>query len=102
MSEGSIEREKLMGLSALAIIIGTRGSVHTLVVLYSINVFLTFSSAQLGMCVHWWTTREENPEWVKKIAINGIGMVLTIGILISTLVIKFSEGGWVTLVISRL
>jgi amino acid transporter len=90
----------LMGLAALMVIIGARGSVHVLVVLYSINVFLTFTSAQLGMCVHWWKVREEAPHWKKKIIVNGIGMGLTLFILIITTVVKFAEGGWVTLVIT--
>src|SRR5262249_14544499 len=42
----------LMGASALAVLAATGGSVDLLVVLYSINVFLTFSLSQLGMCVH--------------------------------------------------
>jgi amino acid transporter len=90
----------LMGLAALMVIVGARGSVHVLVVLYSINVFLTFTSAQLGMCVHWWKAREEAPHWKKKIVVNGIGMGLTLFILIITTVVKFAEGGWVTLVIT--
>ena len=32
----------------------TRGDVAVLVVLYSINVFITFSLSQLGMVRHWW------------------------------------------------
>jgi hypothetical protein len=35
----------------------THGDVHLLVVLYSINVFLTFTLSQLGMCRHWWEAR---------------------------------------------
>jgi hypothetical protein len=47
----------LMGGAALAILLYTGGSVTMLVTLYSINVFLTFSLSQLGMCVHWWQER---------------------------------------------
>ncbi len=36
----------------------TRGSIDVIVVMYSINVFLTFTLSQLGMCVHWWQVRE--------------------------------------------
>lgn len=90
----------IMGISALAVLWGTGGIIHTLVVLYSINVFLTFTSAQLGMCVHWWNVRGENPSWLRKFAINGVGMFLTLFVLITTLVVKFSQGGWVTIVIT--
>ena len=90
----------LMGMAALAVIFFSRGLVHFLVVLYSINVFLTFTSAQMGMCVHWWKVRKENPQWKQKMLLNGVGMVLTLGILIATIIIKFSDGGWVTIVIT--
>jgi hypothetical protein len=66
--------------------------------MYSINVFLTFSLTQLGMVFHWIKTRKEN--WPKKLAVSGTGLILTTGILILTTVIKFREGGWVTLLIT--
>jgi K+ transporter len=71
-----------------------------LVVLYSINVFITFSLSQLGMVRHWWKSRKELKVWRKKIFINGIGLIMTSGILVSLTIIKFSEGGWVTLLVT--
>src|SRR5471032_1203165 len=44
----------LMGGAALAMMVLTQGSVRYLVVLYSINVFITFVLSQLGMVRHWW------------------------------------------------
>lgn len=90
----------LMGTAALITMVVTHGSVHLLVILYSINVFITFCLSQLGMVRHWWTVREKNGKWKKKIFINGLGLVLTTFILVSVVVIKFFEGGWVTLVIT--
>ncbi|MBI3304629.1 MAG: APC family permease [Deltaproteobacteria bacterium] len=86
----------LMGGAALALLFYTRGDVDLLVVLYSINVFLTFSLSQLGMCRHWWQVREREPAWRKHLVINGVGLVLTSGILIATVTLKFRAGGWVT------
>lgn len=90
----------LMGGAALALLFYTHGDVRLLVVLYSINVFLTFSLSQLGMCRHWWQAREREPAWRKRLVVNGSGLVLTTGILIATLTLKFSAGGWVTVVIT--
>lgn len=90
----------LMGGAALALLFYTRGDVDLLVVLYSINVFLTFSLSQLGMCRHWWQVREREPAWRKHLVINGVGLVLTSGILIATVTLKFRAGGWVTVVIT--
>ena len=47
-----------MGLGAALILIGTAASVDALVVLYAINVFVTFTLSQLGMTVHWWRVRK--------------------------------------------
>ena len=90
----------LMGGAALTLLFYTHADVHLLVVLYSINVFLTFSLAQLGMCRHWWEVREREPTWRKRLVVNGTGLVLTTGILIATLLLKFRAGGWVTVLIT--
>jgi amino acid transporter len=90
----------LMGASALVLMWLSKGSVAFLVVLYSINVFLTFSLAQLGMVKHWWQNRDAEAKWRQKITINGVGLFLTAFILITVAVLKFHEGGWLTLVIT--
>ena len=92
----------LMGIAAIILMAISRGSVAFLVVLYSINVFITFSISQLGMVRHWWIERGKLNHWRRKLTINGIGFVLTTFILISVTIIKFGEGGWVTLVITGL
>ena len=66
-----------MGLSAIAILVYTGGLVDLLVVMYSINVFFTFTLSQLGMCVHWWQVRKQEPTWGRRFAINGFGLLLT-------------------------
>lgn len=90
----------LMGGAALVTMVLTGGSVKYLVVLYSINVFITFLFSQLGMVRHWWQVRREEALWIKKIFINGMGLALTFFILVSVTVIKFHEGGWITLLLT--
>ena len=90
----------LMGGSALLVLLVTRGAVSLLIVLYSINVFITFSFSQFGMVRHWWQSRATEPAWRRKLAINGIGLALTTFILVSICVVKFAEGGWITLVVT--
>ncbi|HEX7652785.1 MAG TPA: APC family permease [Verrucomicrobiae bacterium] len=90
----------MMGFAALLVVWLTHASVDELVVLYSINVFITFSLSQLGMVRHWWLDRKNELHWRRKILINGIGMLLTGGILISLCIVKFTEGGWVTLLVT--
>jgi hypothetical protein len=90
----------IMGSAALAVLLYTAGEVRLLVVLYSINVFLTFSLSQLGMCVHWWRERAREPRWLSRFAINGIGLAFTSSILVATTALKFQQGGWLTVVIT--
>jgi hypothetical protein len=90
----------IMGGLSLVIMILARGSVRFLVVLYSINVFITFALSQLGMVRHWWIARSEVGNWHRKLLINGIGLVLTASILILMITFKFFEGGWITLLIT--
>jgi amino acid transporter len=95
----------MMGLAALIITwlagkFSAHGIVDVLVVLYSINVFITFSLSQLGMVRHWWTERHKEPRWRSKIFTNGLGLLLTSGILILLCIAKFYEGGWITLFVT--
>jgi amino acid transporter len=87
-----------MGLASILILVFTRGSVQILIVMYSINVFITFTLSQLGMCIHWVKTKA--PHRGKKLAINFIGLVMSVSILAVTIAIKFKDGGWITLVIT--
>ncbi|HUR47449.1 MAG TPA: hypothetical protein VMZ27_16320, partial [Candidatus Saccharimonadales bacterium] len=72
------------------------------VVLYSINVFITFTLSQLGMVRHWWAERRTAQHWRKKLAVNSLGFALTAFILVMLTATKFSEGGWITLVVTSL
>ena len=90
----------VMGIASLVMMLASNGSVDFLIVLYSINVFITFSLSQLGMVRHWWEQRATEKQWFQKLMINGVGLTLTTFILISVLILKFNEGGWVTMVIT--
>ena len=92
----------LMGVTAFIMMGVTKGAVDLLVVLYSINVFITFSLSQLGMVIHWWQERHAEAQWLRKLAINGFGLALTLFILISLTAVKFFEGGWATLFLTGL
>lgn len=90
----------LMGISSLVVLLLTEGDVSVLVVLYSINVFLTFSMSLLGLCKHWIQQRKDRQPWVTKFISSSVGFVLCAGILVITTVEKFFAGGWLTLLIT--
>jgi len=90
----------LMGIAAIALLFYTRGSVSALVVMYSINVFVTFSLSQLGMSKFFIQRRREDPCWLRHLSVHLVGLVLCVTILAVTTFEKFTEGGWMTLVIT--
>jgi amino acid transporter len=90
----------LVGTAAMVLMVASGGSVKFLVVLYSINVFITFCLSQLAMVRHWWAHRTTQPRWRRKLLVNGLGLLLTSGILVSVVVVKFHEGGWITLAVT--
>ena len=91
----------LFGISALAILLWSRGHVSLLVILYSINVFITFSLSILGLCVYWIRHRHtEKSRWLFRLIFSSIAFIITSSILCITLSSKFEDGGWVTVLIT--
>jgi amino acid transporter len=82
---------------AVALLIGTGGSLNALVPFYAIGVFTGFSMAGYGMTKHWLTHR--GPGWRYKLAINlSAGILSTIVVLIFAIA-KFTEGAWLVVVV---
>jgi amino acid transporter len=90
----------LMGVASLVLLLYTRGSVAALVIMYSINVFITFSLSQLGMIRFYVQRRESEKQWKNHMVVHVIGFLLCVTILAVTISEKFLEGGWVTLLIT--
>ena len=90
----------LMGGASLLVLFYTHGSISALVVMYSINVFLTFSLSQLGMVRFYLHEKNQDENWKRHISIHVIGLMLCVTILFVTVYEKFGEGGWVTIVIT--
>lgn len=89
-----------MGLAAVALVAYTGGEVSILVVMYSINVFIAFTLTQAGMVRHWWQVRRTEAHWRRRITIAGVGTAVTGFILALTAILKFSEGVWVSLLVT--
>ena len=91
----------LMGITSLAALLYTRGDVGHLVVMYSINVFLTFSLSMFGMLKFWVGARDRR-ERTRRVALFASGFLLCATILVITVLEKFREGGWVTLLVTTI
>ncbi len=103
----------LAGVASLLIIL-FQASVNRLIPLYAIGVFLSFTLSQAGMARRWWKSGHLKPgveikeagstlvhdrNWVAKLIINGLGSVCTFVVMVVFAVTKFSEGGWVIVVL---
>jgi len=92
----------LMGLAALAILVWTDGYVALLIVLYTVNVFITFALSLLGLTVFWWQQRRDIADARRKLVLAGFAFMITLGILGVIIVERFLQGGIVTLGITSL
>jgi len=88
----------LMAIAAAILLVYTNGSVDALVVMYSINVFITFTLSNVAMIRHAVHARQAN--WRRAAFVHGLAATVCGMILTVTIVEKFTEGGWVTTVIT--
>jgi amino acid transporter len=96
----------IMTLASLAIVlvIVFQADVSSLIQLYIIGVFVSFTLSQTGMVRHW--TRELRDEMDARVrrrmrrsrAVNSFGLVMTGIVLVIVLVTKFSKGAWIVVV----
>lgn len=90
----------LMGAAGLGLLLYTKGDVRQLVVLYSINVFLTFSLSMFGMLRRAIKAPRQEVGRRRELVLFTVAFVLCATILVVTTIEKFHEGGWLTLLIT--
>jgi amino acid transporter len=82
---------------AAILIVAFRGDTQSLLPLYMIGVFVSFTLSQAGMVIHWRKTREAG--WKTSAFINGFGALVTGIVLIIVAVTKTLEGAWIVLLL---
>lgn len=85
----------LMFLSVLLIIF-FHGDTHSLIPLYAVGVFVSFTLAQTGMVIH--HRRVKDPGWKQGTLINAFGAFVTGSVTVVIAFEKFREGAWIILV----
>ncbi|MGZ9166350.1 MAG: APC family permease [Anaerolineales bacterium] len=101
----------IMSLTAIAslLIIIFNASVTSLIPLWAVGVFLSFTLSQAGMARHWWNNRRPAGEqltekekihpydrgWRWKLAINGLGSLTTAIVTLIFAITKFTDGAWI-------
>jgi len=89
----------VMGAAAMALVLYTRGDIHVLIVMYSINVFVTFSLSMFGM-LRLWISRRGRRHRKRRTTLFAGAFLLCALILVTITLENFTEGGWLTVVIT--
>ena len=92
----------LMGATSLGALLYTKGDVSSLVSMYSINVFVTFSLSQAAMVRYWWQARGRKEVYGQGLAVHAVALVRCSTILVLNVYEKFSEGGNITILVTSL
>jgi Amino acid permease len=86
----------VLAVVAVALVLGTRADLTSLVALYAIGVFTGFTMAGVGMVKHHRVARE--PGWRWRQWINGFAGALSALVVLIFAVYKFREGAWLVVV----
>jgi amino acid transporter len=83
-------------VASIAILVIYKARVHSLIPLYAVGVFTSFTLSQAGMVVRWFKLRR--PGWQWRALMNGIGALLTGVVTIVVLVTKFTHGAYIVVI----
>lgn len=104
----------VLALLASTLIIVFQASVTRLIPLYAIGVFMSFTLSQSGMARRWFkigrlqpgeqvqeagSKLNYDPQWKRKMFINGFGAVCTLTVMAIFAITKFTSGAWVVIII---
>src|SRR5207248_8960928 len=87
----------LLTTLAAALLMIFHGNLDSLIPLYAVGVFTSFTLSQAGMVAHWRKTREAG--WRKSAVLNGIGMVARAVVTLVIASSKFVHGGWLVVLL---
>ena len=90
------------GIFSAIVLIITQGNVKDLVIIYAVNVFITFSVSLLGLVVYWWKKRNEKPRWLRSLALSLLAFVVCVIILVITVITNIFPSGILALLFTAL
>jgi amino acid transporter len=82
--------------AATALLVAFKANINSLIPLYAIGVFISFTLSQAGMTRRHLRLRE--PGWRYGLVVNGLGAVTTFVVLLDVISTKFTHGAWMVLV----
>jgi Amino acid permease len=87
----------VLGAMAALLLVVFGGETHALIPLYAVGVFISFTLSQSGMVRHWWQDR--GPGWRHRLAINGLGALVTGVVTVVIAATKFTHGAWIVVLV---
>jgi len=93
-----------LSLFAIVLIIAFQADVSSLIQLYIVGVFISFTLSQVGMLRHWnkklrtEQDADSRRHMRRSRMVNAVGFVLTGSVLIIVLLTKFLQGAWIVVV----
>lgn len=82
----------LLTFAASVLVLLFDANTHSLIPLYAVGVFLSFTLSQFGMIVHYFKKRGKR--WKQHLVISSIGGISTGVVLLVILFAKFTQGAW--------
>lgn len=92
-----------LALVAIGFVVAFGAEVTSLIQLYIVGVFVSFTLSQTGMVRHWTrhlkteTDPDARARMIRSRLINAVGMVMTGVVLVIVLITKFTAGAWMAI-----
>lgn len=86
----------LLGVLSALLVVYFRGDTHSLIPLYAVGVFLSFTLSQAGMARRF--ARVRPPRWRVSMLISGFGATVTFLVFCTQLIVNLPYGSWITMV----
>ncbi len=86
----------VLAFFSILLLVLFEASVHALIPLYAIGVFLSFTLSQTGMVIRWWRRRDTG--WAGPALLNAVGALVTAVVLVVVTITKFLDGAWMVAV----
>jgi amino acid transporter len=87
----------ILSAFAILLVIVFAGDTHSLLPLYAIGVFISFTLSQSGMVLRWLRLKERGWRW--RVWVNGVGAAATFVVMLTLAITKFSEGAWIVVLV---
>ncbi|MGH2495677.1 MAG: APC family permease [Ktedonobacteraceae bacterium] len=88
-----------LAILASLLLVVFKGDTTSLINLYAVGVFMSFTLSQSGMVRHWWRLRKEKKGWQRSLTINGLGALTTLLVALVISSTKFLSGAWIVVIL---